>query len=168
MLRRSLQDQIEMYARVGQPAFAERFILRNAGDEKRGKPRPAGVGKRRSGRCFYNAHRLAEARGWQYAEGFAWRDSIGFPIHHAWTIDEAGEVVDPTWERPWEASFLGVVFDWQTIARVQLATGVYGMLANAWAWNVSDPMLVMDPGLAAEVEAQVPAASLLVKRARAA
>lgn len=46
--------------------------------------------------CFDNAYRLA--RRWKarfrYVEGVA----LGvIPIHHAWVINAAGEVLDPTW-----------------------------------------------------------------------
>lgn len=46
--------------------------------------------------CFGNAIVLAATRGLRYIEGFA-LSPLGLPIHHAWNLDPAGQVVDTTW-----------------------------------------------------------------------
>lgn len=48
--------------------------------------------------CTFNASEVADELGLTYAEGWAkvpWDDAW---IAHAWCLNEAGEVVDPTWK----------------------------------------------------------------------
>lgn len=49
------------------------------------------------GECFENAARLAAETGLRYFEGLAVCARNPEALHHAWCVDEDGEVVDPTW-----------------------------------------------------------------------
>ena len=62
--------------------------------------------------CFVNAARLVgRYPRLTYVEGFAYRETVGLPIHHAWAVDEDRQVVDPTWDDPVDCSYWGVPFD---------------------------------------------------------
>jgi hypothetical protein len=47
------------------------------------------------GKCFRNAYAAAEKYGYDYCEGFAWRDWEGRWIHHAWVLTDDA-YADPT------------------------------------------------------------------------
>jgi hypothetical protein len=52
--------------------------------------------------CFWNSYQLVESdpERFTYCEGYALRaTSTGVAIHHAWVLDELGQVVDTTWAR---------------------------------------------------------------------
>lgn len=84
--------------------------------------------------CFTNATKLTLARSdLRYCEGLAF--SIGFPMHHAWCVDEDGGVVDPTWSDPQDASYLGVTFPVETLIDWTRRNGVYGLLDTGTGFN---------------------------------
>jgi hypothetical protein len=57
--------------------------------------------------CFHNARIAAKRYRWKYVEGMA--NSI-IPVHHAWCVDDAGQVQEVTWEKLGDC-YVGVVFD---------------------------------------------------------
>jgi hypothetical protein len=82
--------------------------------------------------CFQNAAQLAIADpSLTYYEGYA-VGRTALPIHHAWCIDEDGEVVDTTWreegEDPGEWSYLGVGFQTPFLCRVIHEKETWGVL----------------------------------------
>lgn len=63
--------------------------------------------------CFTNSSRSFMHCGGElaYVEGIAMGKKLAFPVHHAWLVDEAGRVYDPTWTyEPGEALYFGVPF----------------------------------------------------------
>jgi hypothetical protein len=72
-------------------------------------PLPKRVKPMRPKECFFNALKLVMRRRktLRYVEGVA---LSMIATHHAWAVDAAGTVIDPTWETPGSAYF-GVVFD---------------------------------------------------------
>jgi hypothetical protein len=72
--------------------------------------------------CFGNCLHLAmKGTGLRYAEGLAVpadAGAAGFPIHHAWCVDEDGRVLDPTWRTPGLVYF-GVLFPFDTVLSSQ-------------------------------------------------
>lgn len=74
---------------------------------------PKNVQAGRLGACFEQARELAllHPERFTYVEGYAY-SQIDFcvPIHHAWCVDEYGNVVDPTWSEPSAGVFAGVPF----------------------------------------------------------
>jgi hypothetical protein len=64
-----------------------------------------------AGNCFANCWSVATLRAdlFTYCEG--WASSV-IPIHHAWLIDRAGNVVDPTWghRQSLKMTYYGVTF----------------------------------------------------------
>ncbi len=74
---------------------------------------PENVQAGRLGECFRQARELAMLRPecFTYVEGYAYSQiDICFPVHHAWCVDEYGNVVDPTWNEPSAGIFAGVPF----------------------------------------------------------
>lgn len=69
------------------------------------------VKKEQPGRCFWQAFSLALARPkrFTYVEGYAC-NGRPIPVHHAWCVDEEGNVVDPTWNIAATAVYAGVPF----------------------------------------------------------
>jgi len=60
--------------------------------------------------CFANAARLAlREPTLTYVEGFAHSGLI--PVHHAWTVDLKGRVIDPTWRTRPEDEYAHKVHD---------------------------------------------------------
>lgn len=56
-----------------------------------------------AGDCFDNAYRVSQADpAFRYAEGYALMCG-SIPTHHAWLVDRAGEVHDPTWPAQYRA-----------------------------------------------------------------
>jgi len=72
--------------------------------------RPKGMRKGRAGSCFINALLLAmdEHFSYTYVEGYGC--SEGHFVHHAWCINDNGEVLDRTWDKPEECSYFGIPF----------------------------------------------------------
>lgn len=88
--------------------------------------KPEHVGFDPLGMCFQNALHLAHASGYTYVEGYA---TNYVPIHHAWCVDFAGNVIDPTW-RELGCSYFGIPFDTEYVVRTALATRLYSVLWN--------------------------------------
>jgi hypothetical protein len=81
--------------------------------------------------CFTNALHIAlrshldqggnEPRR-TYVEGMAMKPGL-IPVHHAWTVDEAGRVYDPTWQHEPNTVYIGVPVRWQYLAHHVSAQG---------------------------------------------
>ena len=78
-------------------------------------PKPYQRGSLR--RCFDNAYQsaLRSAGRLRYVEGLAVSGET--PVHHAWCVDDAGRVIDRTWDPP-AIAYFGVVVP---LARVKLS-----------------------------------------------
>jgi hypothetical protein len=114
------------------------------GIQCKAQPLPAEYKRGIPKQCFSNATSIAlDNPSLRYVEGFAVRV---IPIHHAWLIDEAGNVIDPTWDRPEEGEYCGVVFDTDTLRRELLKLKYYGILEGPRGVNF-DLMKRLDPGL---------------------
>lgn len=127
-----LRDYLSGVARLRQQArqaegFAyagfEDLVLRR-GTFWPGSPRPRGVPKMANRQCFQNAWQIAETHGWTYCEG--WATSI-IPTHHAWVLNQAGAVIDPTWDDPESCVYAGLPLERSFVAKVLLSSGTYGV-----------------------------------------
>ena len=107
-------------------------------------PLPSGIPSGTRGECYRNAFRLAtEHPGLSYAEGIALDPHLGVPLEHAWCVDTARKVVDPTWERPECGSYYGVAFDLPTLNRIALNTRIYGVFGMG-EWKAAAELLASD------------------------
>lgn len=105
----------------------EDLVLRT-GRALPGHARPDDVEVGPSGECFRNAGRLA-LKGYTYMEGYALPEG-GIPLLHAWCVDAAGAVVDPTWAAPERAAYFGVVIPTEVVCTAALLHGSWGLLGN--------------------------------------
>ena len=79
--------------------------------------------------CYRNAARLAlRSARYTYVEGCAVAPGIGISLDHAWCIDQAGHVVDPTWQDG--RDYFGVAFRTDYLRRVVRANRQYGLIHN--------------------------------------
>jgi hypothetical protein len=112
----TIKDQIilEKTAFENQVMPMHEFLLRN-GKDYAGQDLPSNYKYRTPKMCFYNAERMALDRRFQrntlrYCEGFARSKEIPLLIHHAWLINEFGEVIDPTLRKGSDYDYFGVWF----------------------------------------------------------
>jgi hypothetical protein len=81
--------------------------------------------------CFHNAAMLAiEHPELTYVEGYA-KGAI-IPVHHAWCVDDKGNVIDNTWPDPGE-EYVGVPFRTKWLTRYIVKNKTYGVLGAYWA-----------------------------------
>lgn len=78
------------------------------------------------GQCFANAGALAIHKpSLTYVEGLA---DCGFlPTAHAWCVDAAGRVIDPTWRDCANASYFGIPVQWNALEEHLDQTGYWGL-----------------------------------------
>ena len=129
----------------------EDFLLAH-GRQWPARPKPRGVKYGRIKECFRNAFILAEAHegeGWTYVEGYAGR---AIPVHHAWAVDAAGNVVDNTFRPskflPDADDYFGVAFTLDYVRRFTLRSGTWGLLFNMdgdWSYMIDDSARVVHP-----------------------
>lgn len=71
--------------------------------------------------CFENAFRVASRRkNLRYVEGVAM--GVIIPVHHAWCVDEDGNVIDPTWastQTDVGEAYFGVTFPVTLVRRIR-------------------------------------------------
>jgi hypothetical protein len=110
-LRADLRAESDNWARLGHPG--PRLMLEtvlHAGVDCVAQKLPARYKRGWPKMCFANAAKLARrSRGkLTYVEGYAIHSDLGLHMHHAWTIDSEGRVVDPTWADPETGVYVGV------------------------------------------------------------
>ena len=93
------------------------------------QPLPKDVEKMREKECFSNALNLALWRNLTYVEGIG-RSAIGFDCDHAWCEDEAGNVIDPTWEKPEDCLYIGFPFNAKEAWKLVCEQGYYGLFGG--------------------------------------
>lgn len=95
-------------------------------------PLPEGVPEGKRGECFANAGRLADGASYRYCEGYGLTDGGIIPVHHAWVIDEAGRVVDNTWQsfECAEREYFGVVVPFERLNAAILRRERWGFLVD--------------------------------------
>lgn len=81
------------------------------------------------GDCYRNAWELS-LDGLHYVEGYAMLGSIGFPIEHAWCVDDDGRVYDNTW--PAGHDYFGMAFRDTALDALHDITGYHCILGNLW------------------------------------
>lgn len=134
-LESTLNAHIKAFETLGHPSLMERFVvLRGEVFECRDD---AGYHRGVSKECFRNAALLSlENDELTYVEGYGMLDSIPFPIHHAWCVDERGVVVDVTWDADSPRQYIGVRISKEDLRDNLLKNGVYGVLDTGVGINV--------------------------------
>jgi len=78
------------------PVMLHEFVLKY-GKVYKGQPLPNKYRLRRIKECFRNAKLLTErSKVLTYCEGFVASADLPLIIHHAWAVNQKGEVIDPT------------------------------------------------------------------------
>lgn len=95
--------------------------------------------------CYKNASLLVlERTDLTYAEGFAttpatqsltkaYADDLnkpGLTFQHAWAVDKAGNVVDPTWDHPEKNTYFGVKYERKAYLKYLYTAKIYGVLGS--------------------------------------
>ena len=81
--------------------------------------------------CFENClNALSLYPQLNYCEGFAISDDVLIPISHAWLVNNAGEVIDPTWigKNFKGSTYFGVIFNNDFAVEMAEMIGSYGIL----------------------------------------
>ncbi|MGM4913213.1 hypothetical protein [Rhizobium sp. 768_B6_N1_8] len=115
-LESALLDALGDYIRSvasSEPNFGHAAALLKHGQEfPAGIRKPVWLRMGARGACFNNATINAIQReDVFYAEGYAIDGNLPIPIHHAWLVNEAGEVIDPTWGDTIDHVYFGIAFD---------------------------------------------------------
>lgn len=82
--------------------------------------------------CYKNASLLVMMRDdLSFVEGFAKTGKIGDLVFaHAWAVDRAGNVIDPTWSEPENAHYFGVKYERKAYLRHMVKTRFFGVLGG--------------------------------------
>lgn len=92
-------------------------------------PLPKAVKQQKQGECFKNAGELALSNPeLTYVEGLALHTVL--PTAHAWCIDPAGHVLDPTWAYVESSAYFGIPFCTDFLFRHLDATRLWGIVAD--------------------------------------
>lgn len=105
------------------PTYAEFLLVHGQPYAPPATPRPKGVRKGTDKQCFRNANHVAANHLWTYVEGYG---TSYLPCHHAWAVDDDGNVVETTW-REAGSSYLGIAFPQDIVELSMLVTGYYGI-----------------------------------------
>ncbi|QLE46450.1 hypothetical protein FD723_40270 (plasmid) [Nostoc sp. C052] len=83
--------------------------------------------------CFRNCTiGILENKNLIYCEGYAINQIFPFKTHHAWLINELGEVIDPTWDNEdgIDNAYFGIAFKPDFVCKIANKTKHYGVLTN--------------------------------------
>lgn len=117
-----------------QPANFASFLLKH-GQQWTPAALPPTIKRMTMKLCFFNAAKLAmKHKELTYVEGFG---NCIIPVQHAWCVDAKGNVIDPTWEKPEEATYFGIPFKTDFLKKFLLRSKVYGLLDR---WDIGFPI----------------------------
>ena len=129
----TIQGFMDLLAVTGSEKVAEFMAEHGVWYTPPERPRPKGFRKMTDRRCYGNSFTVMH-RGFTYVEGWA-ANFMGMPIHHAWVVDDEGNMIDPTW-RQVGLAYYGVPF----------AKGfVYDMVAKGMTYGVLDKIDYSQP-----------------------
>lgn len=151
MVKKQIEQMVEMYAKIGFPSLLHRFVLRNGKEFENvlmeREYNRKGLVRGRAKECYSNATNIALYRKeFTYVEGFAIREDLGLLIDHAWVIDKKGNVIDTTWNDPEDCHYMGVPIPYDELLSHITQKRYYGMFSNGVMINI-DYLLKTDPGL---------------------
>lgn len=126
-----LRAHVELMAqlREGKPCMDAMLLAHGRVFE--GAACPADLSGKPAKQCFKNSLLLMLASPELiYCEGYGMPAEIDFPIHHAWLLDIDGNVVDPTWQNPEGALYVGLPFDPEYMMSLAKRTGYAHVFDN--------------------------------------
>lgn len=148
MIKELIEQDIEAHERIGHPAIAMRFLLRNG---RAYEPAPIDECDRMErGQCFGNAYWHQYWNTSPYVEGVGWHPKLPMLIDHAWN-EVDGKAYDVTWPSYPGAEYWGVEFSSDELEEEIERTGYHGMINTVRGYNL-DLMYARDPELREIVE----------------
>jgi len=128
-----VKQQADLVDEINSSSFRYKSVYRLIQEtgrtfSKRVEPAPF-KGKPKS--CFQNCFEaLWKYPQLSYCEGFAIDDNIPIAVSHAWLVNDASEVIDPTWvgKNFISCAYFGVVFNRKFVIDFATKTRVYGIL----------------------------------------
>jgi hypothetical protein len=152
----TLRELDSFMARSGRTLTLHGFVLTH-GVGRYGARLPKGMRKLANRLCFQHAFQLAIDPRFIYCEGYATSGMVNFPLGiHAWVLDRERDyaVVDNTWARPIDATYLGIPMNWQYVCDTVMRKQTYSVIDN---WQTGYPILRDDPATFLHPEmAQIP------------
>lgn len=109
----TLKQYLDWSANLGDPIAKLAFEF---GRRWKNAELPHDVKEGQPNRCYPQARALALAQPerFTYVEGYAFHQ-VPVPIHHAWCVDEYGNVADPTWVYAEQALYCGIAFAYDAL-----------------------------------------------------
>lgn len=102
------------------------------------RERPASIDLGQRKHCYCNSVRALVCQGpdaadkFFYCEGYAMeKGGVWLPVQHAWLVDGAGRVIDPTWPDASEHVYFGVTFRSSFVLEMLEAAGMEPGLLNS-------------------------------------
>lgn len=83
--------------------------------------------------CYKNCfNALSQYLNLEYCEGFAIDNQLPIAVYHAWLVNEAGEVIDPTWvdEKSKTSVYYGIIFNRDYVIEMYEKNKTYSILEN--------------------------------------
>lgn len=151
----ALSSHLQLYVKLLQEIEAppgswmmESFVLRQGRDYP-GRALPRRYKRGMPNACFQNSAALVDRHpSLRYCEGFLWLPGMPFALHHAWTLDRKGRVVDVTLDDPAAYEFRGVTFGIYAYHANLRRHGSCSLLHTGAIVNV-ETILARDPGMKA-------------------
>jgi hypothetical protein len=153
-LRDMLEMQAQIFEKLGAPRLMERIVLKHGVG---GMGSPHNFKMLKMGECFYNAAVTAcinNKHDLTYCEGYAIRQGLPLPIHHAWLMTPDNRVIDVTWNDATECEYLGLKIEDARLRRWLLKCKTYGILDTGRGLNIPF-MREVDPDLVQEIVGEV-------------
>jgi hypothetical protein len=126
-LRDLLAHQCKAFRLMSGSSLMAEIVLKHATVEGHGVAHDLPKGPKKQ--CFKNAALVALRGQMTYVEGYAVLKNLMLPMLHAWLVDDKGQIIDVTWDKPWECQYLGIAFEQDVLRRELLRNEVYGILS---------------------------------------
>lgn len=132
-----LSGMVELHRRIGRGQDGVKYlgaedVVLQHGVQFTGVAKHTKLGTPR--RCYNNAFDLVlnGVRRLHYCEG--WACGVAqFPVQHAWCVDDAGLIYEPTWpqvEPTWHDRYVGCVFDDNFVFEEAIRKGMPGIFQD--------------------------------------
>lgn len=115
--------------------------------------------------CFKNAFLMAS----RFPDRLRYCEGIGYhiiPMVHAWCVDAAGNVVDPTWRNPETRLYFGCVFRLDYVERRVMQTGTYCSMLDDYqgGFPLLTGKVAPESAVVAQPQTQQPVTSVYKRR----
>ena len=123
----TFKQYLDWFASVGDPIAG---LSLKFGRRWKAAELPFDVKLGRQHQCFQESRALvlAQPKRFTYVEGYAFKRLL--PLHHAWCVDEHGNVVDPTWSDIESAVYCGTAFRHNAVYEGTRAKNDWGFLGT--------------------------------------